>query len=101
MPQNSQLSCARWAASSTTPWRLTKGPVAQTQAPGNVSRARSSAMGGERKLAAITSVSLDVIGHVALAEQSYRECPFITAYHRDTIVLEMANGRLRDDSHSI
>ncbi len=59
------------------------------------------AMGGQRKLAAITRVSLDVIGHTALVEQSYRQSPFITAYHRDKVVFDLANGRLRDDSHSI
>ncbi len=59
------------------------------------------AMGGEQKLASIRSVTLDVIGHTALMEQSYRQAPFITAYQRDKILLDLANGRLRDDSHSV
>lgn len=59
------------------------------------------AMGGRRKLESIKGVSLDVIGHTALMEQSYRQTPFITAYQRDKIVLDLANGRLRDDSHNV
>ena len=59
------------------------------------------AMGGRQKLAGISSVALDVVGHTVLAEQSYRQSPFITSYQRDKLVLDFANGRLRDDSHSV
>jgi len=59
------------------------------------------AMGGRSKLEGVKSVALDVIGHTALMEQSYRQAPFITAYQRDKIVLDLANGRLRDDGHSV
>lgn len=34
-------------------------------------------------------------------EQSYRQAPFITSYRRDKIVLDLAGGRLRDDSHGV
>ena len=59
------------------------------------------AMGGRRRLEGVHSVALDVIGQTALMEQSYRQSPFITAYQRDRIVIDLANGRLRDDSHSV
>jgi hypothetical protein len=59
------------------------------------------AMGGRSRLESIKSVALDVIGHTKLMEQSYRQAPFITAYQRDKIVLDLANGRLRDDGHSV
>jgi hypothetical protein len=59
------------------------------------------AMGGRQKLQGINRIALDVIGHTELMEQSYRQSPFITAYRRDKIVIDLANGRLRDDSHSV
>ena len=60
-----------------------------------------AAMGGRQKLESIRSVALDAIGHTELMEQSYRQAPFITSYERDKIVLDLANGRLRDDAHSV
>lgn len=59
------------------------------------------AMGGKQKLASIQSERLDVIGHTALMEQSYRQSPFITSYERDKITLDFARNRLLDEQHSV
>ncbi len=60
-----------------------------------------TAMGGRDKLAAISNVQLDVIGHTALTEQSYRQAPFITSYERDQLTLDFDKGRLRNQSHGV
>jgi hypothetical protein len=53
-----------------------------------------TAMGGRDKLAAISNVQLDVIGHTALTEQSYRQAPFITSYERDQLTVDFDQRRL-------
>jgi hypothetical protein len=58
-------------------------------------------MGGRERLAAIATVSLDVIGHTALAEQSYRQDPFITSYERDQISVDFQNHRILTRQHSV
>ena len=60
-----------------------------------------AAMGGRDRLAAISNVQLDVIGHTALTEQSYRQAPFITSYERDQLTLDFDKGRLRNQSHGV
>jgi len=60
-----------------------------------------TAMGGRDKLAAIGNVQLDVIGHTALTEQSYRQAPFISSYERDQLTVDFDKGRLRNQSHSV
>jgi hypothetical protein len=57
------------------------------------------AMGGRRKLAGIVSAHYDIISHLALTEQSYRQQPFITAYERDDMTIDFAKGRMRDVAH--
>ena len=59
------------------------------------------AMGGRRRLAEVKGVALDVTGHTELMEQSYRQAPFITAYHRSKIMLDLSDGRLREDGHDV
>jgi hypothetical protein len=60
-----------------------------------------AAMGGRNRLAALKSVRLDVIGHTALMEQSYRQDPFITSYERDKVVLDLEHQRLLQNQHSV
>jgi hypothetical protein len=59
------------------------------------------AMGGRHRLSEVRSVALDVIGHTELMEQSYRQAPFITAYHRNKILLDLGGGRMREDGHDV
>ena len=59
------------------------------------------AMGGREKLEGIRSISLDVISHTYLMEQSYRQAPFITSYERDKTTLDFAGQRLRTQAHGI
>jgi hypothetical protein len=46
-------------------------------------------------------VQLDVIGHTALTEQSYRQAPFITSYERDQDTVDFDKGRLLSRSHGV
>jgi hypothetical protein len=55
-----------------------------------------TAMGGRDKLAAISNVQLDVIGHTALTEQSYRQAPFITSYERDQLTVGFRQGSIAE-----
>src|SRR5580700_6306365 len=52
------------------------------------------AMGGREHLQQVKSVRLQTIGHALLAEQSYRQEPFITSYERDQTILDLVNHRL-------
>lgn len=60
-----------------------------------------AAMGGRDKLAGIHNEQLDVIGHTALAEQSYRQAPFLTSYARDEVTLDFDKGRLLEREHRV
>lgn len=59
------------------------------------------AMGGREKLAAIRTVRLDVIGHIELMEQSYRQAPFITSYVRKKVTIDHAMQRLLAKEHAL
>lgn len=52
------------------------------------------AMGGRDRLEQIKTVRVTTIGHTALAEQSYRQDPFITSYERAKVTLDLANQRV-------
>lgn len=56
------------------------------------------AMGGRERLQRLTSVHLQTAGHTLLVEQSYRQAPFITAYVRAEITIDLANQRLLEES---
>jgi hypothetical protein len=60
-----------------------------------------TAMGGQERLSALKTVRLDVIGHTALMEQSYRQAPFITSYERDQTLIDHAGQRLLTKQHSV
>jgi hypothetical protein len=51
-------------------------------------------MGGGDRLQQIKIVRLRTIQHTALAEQSYRQDPFITSYESDQTTLDLANQRV-------
>jgi glyoxylase-like metal-dependent hydrolase (beta-lactamase superfamily II) len=59
------------------------------------------AMGGRERLEAIHTIRLDVIGHTALAEQSYRQAPFYSSYERDQIVIDYAGQRYWEKQHAV
>jgi hypothetical protein len=56
------------------------------------------AMGGRERLGQLKTIRLETIGHTLLAEQSYRQKPFITSYERARTTLDMANGRMRSET---
>jgi len=57
------------------------------------------AMGGSERLAGIHSESYEAIGHTVLAEQSYRQQPFITSYERDKVTADLDQQRIARDVH--
>ncbi|WP_424682065.1 hypothetical protein [Frateuria sp. YIM B11624] len=57
------------------------------------------AMGGSQRLAGIHSASYEAIGHSVLAEQSYRQKPFITSYERQKVTVDFDHRRLVRDVH--
>ena len=82
--------------------------VAKTQTPGcNALDAHAcldiaiEAMGGSKKLEAIKTEDLDVIGHTELMEQSYRQAPFITSYARDRATVDFAGQRMVRRQNSV
>lgn len=60
-----------------------------------------TAMGGRDRLEALKSVRLEVVGHTALMEQSYRQAPFITSYERDKVTIDLAGMRLVTNQHTV
>lgn len=60
-----------------------------------------ASMGGRDRLSALQSVRLEVVGHTALMEQSYRQSPFITSYERDKTVLDLKGQRLMNAQHVV
>lgn len=60
-----------------------------------------TAMGGRERLEALKSVRLEVVGHTALMEQSYRQSPFITSYERDKTVLDLSGQRFLTTQHTV
>jgi hypothetical protein len=52
------------------------------------------AMGGRERLQQVKSVRLQYIGHTLLAEQSYRQEPFITSYKRGQTTLDLTDQRV-------
>ena len=57
------------------------------------------AMGGSERLAGIHTETYEVIGHTVLAEQSYRQQPFITSYERDKVTADLDRQRIARDVH--
>ncbi|GGA31249.1 hypothetical protein [Dyella nitratireducens] len=56
-----------------------------------------AAMGGRQRLEGIHSIRYDAIGHTVLAEQSYRQQPFITSYERDKVTVDFDKQRSVSD----
>jgi hypothetical protein len=53
------------------------------------------AMGGRDRLEKLTSVRKQTVSHTLLAEQSYRQAPFITSYERGLTTLDLTGKRMR------
>jgi hypothetical protein len=56
------------------------------------------AMGGREQLQKVATLRMETTGHTLLMEQSYRQAPFITAYERDHITMDLVNQRLLDEA---
>jgi hypothetical protein len=51
------------------------------------------AMGGQVRLEQVKTLRLQIIGHTELAEQSYRQEPFVVSYERATTTLDFEHQR--------
>jgi len=60
------------------------GPGCDDKTPKQCLDLALDAMGGRDRLQQVKSVRLQTIGHTVLAEQSYRQEPFITSYERSS-----------------
>jgi hypothetical protein len=58
-----------------------------------------NAMGGLDRLKGIKSLHTRSIGHTLLAEQSYRQEPFITSYQQDTETVDLTGSRVYRETH--
>ena len=56
------------------------------------------AMGGEARLNGIKSMTYASVGHTLLVEQSYRQDPFISAYERSKVQVDLVGNRIRLES---
>lgn len=52
------------------------------------------AMGGRERLQQVTSIRLQTVGNTLLAEQSYRQAPFIASFERTRVTMDLAGQRL-------
>src|SRR5882672_9412749 len=69
-------------------------PGCAQQSPQQCVTAALEAMGGRERLQQVSSVRMQTVGHTLLMEQSYRQAPFITAYQRGHVTMDLANQRL-------
>lgn len=60
-----------------------------------------NAMGGKAKLSGIHSEQLDIVEHRSIAEQSYRQAPFLTAYSHIHRSVDFEHGRMATETHQI
>jgi hypothetical protein len=72
----------------------TVAPGCVHESPQQCVTAALEAMGGRERLQQVVSVRLQTVGHTLLSEQSYRQAPFITAYERGNITMDLVNQRL-------
>ena len=70
------------------------GPGCGDKSPRQCLELALDAMGGRDRLQQVKSVRLHTIGHTLLAEQSYRQEPFITSYERSQTTLDLTNQRM-------
>jgi hypothetical protein len=70
------------------------GPGCGDKSPQQCLDLALDAMGGRDRLQQVKSVRLHTVGHTLLAEQSYRQEPFITSYERGQTTLDLANQRM-------
>ncbi|HET6840584.1 MAG TPA: MBL fold metallo-hydrolase [Candidatus Angelobacter sp.] len=57
------------------------------------------AMGGEERLTSIKSLGMEMVRHTLLAEQSYRQSPYITSYEHLKIKADFSGNRIYRESH--
>src|ERR1700674_4975277 len=81
-------------AGAHTKEKSTFAPGCVHESPQQCVTAALEAMGGRERLQQLASVRLQTVGHMLLSEQSYRQAPFITAYERGNITIDLVNQRL-------
>jgi hypothetical protein len=87
-----------FAASAVAQERPASHPGCAAESAGQCVDLALTAMGGREPLAHLKSLRFQTAGHTMLMEQSYRQEPFITAYERGRITLDLANQRALTES---
>jgi len=93
--------CAAHATTDVMTSEAMNHPGCEHATPRECVELAMNAMGGRQKLAAIENEQLDVVGHRSLAEQSYRQDPFITAYTHSQKTVDFLKGRVVSVNHTI
>lgn len=75
-----------------------ESPGCDRQTPQQCVKLAIDAMGGRDRLLQVASILLQTVGHTLLAEQSYRQDPFITSYDSARITLDLANQRMLSEN---
>jgi hypothetical protein len=78
--------------------KSTGTPGCAHESPQQCVTAALEAMGGRDRLQQVASVRLQTVGHALLAEQSYRQAPFLSSYERGHVTMDLANQRLLTES---
>lgn len=94
----SSLCAFASGAAARTHQKAAEAPGCAQQSPQQCVTAALEAMGGRERLQQVTSVRLQTVGHVQLMEQSYRQAPFIDAYERSHVTMDLGNQRLLADT---
>ena len=78
--------------------KLSATPGCDHESPQQCVAGALEAMGGRERLQQLSSVRLQTVGHTLLVEQSYRQAPYITAYERGHVSMDLAGQRLTSET---
>ena len=71
------------------------------RSPGECVDLALAAMGGRGRLQELKTLRIHGMGHTLLAEQSYRQAPFITSYDREVVSVDFQHERVVTESHVV
>jgi|SRR5579863_6745926 len=86
-------STSVYASSNATAAAGISGPC-RALSPRDCLQRVVEATGGEKQLATLVSLEFDAIGHTQIAEQSYRQEPFLSSYERTKETIDFKGKRV-------
>jgi hypothetical protein len=98
-PAHAHAENAQERAANSVSLASAQDAACQHAGPKGCAELGLEAMGGQARLESIKSLSLEMVLHTALMEQSYRQHPFITAYERQKVIVDFAGKRVYRQSH--